>query len=274
LGSGAIAKRERFCDTAIMCTVVILRRPDHDWPFILAANRDEQLSRPWKAPARHWPDRPDVVAGLDELGRGSWMGLNDLGVVACILNRRGTLGPQDGKRSRGEIVLDALDYEDAAAAIESLSHLDGNAFRDFNLIVADNRDAYWLRLDETRSKDIEVNEIPAGFSMLTAADLNDPTSLRIQTFLPQFEAAPAPDPASDDWSIWPNLMGSRSDGGSAGGSPSTAMCFCTETGFGTSSSALVALPSIDSTFHSPPARKQWLFAEGPPDSASFKPVAL
>ena len=79
-----------------MCTVVILRRPTHEWPLILGANRDEMLIRPWKPPARHWPDRPDVMAGLDELAGGTWMGLNDTGVVACILNRHGTLGPQDG----------------------------------------------------------------------------------------------------------------------------------------------------------------------------------
>ena len=29
-----------------MCTVVVLRRPGHDWPLILAANRDEMAERP------------------------------------------------------------------------------------------------------------------------------------------------------------------------------------------------------------------------------------
>jgi hypothetical protein len=49
-----------------MCSVVILRRPDHPrWPLLLAANRDELGTRQTLAPARHWPDRPDVVAGLD-----------------------------------------------------------------------------------------------------------------------------------------------------------------------------------------------------------------
>ncbi len=49
-----------------MCTVVILRRPEHDWPLLIAANRDEMLARSWLPPARHWPDRPDVVAGFDD----------------------------------------------------------------------------------------------------------------------------------------------------------------------------------------------------------------
>ena len=68
-----------------MCTLVLLRRPGHDWPLVLAANRDEMIDRPARPPARHWPDRPEVVAGLDELAGGSWLGLNDHGVVAGIL---------------------------------------------------------------------------------------------------------------------------------------------------------------------------------------------
>ena len=76
-----------------MCTVVILLRPGHAWPVLIAANRDEMLSRPWQPPAAHWPDRPGVVAGLDELAGGSWLGINREGVLAGILNRRGSLGP-------------------------------------------------------------------------------------------------------------------------------------------------------------------------------------
>ena len=52
-----------------MCTLVILRRPEAKWPLILAANRDELRSRPWRPPARHWQDRPDVVAGMPAQGR-------------------------------------------------------------------------------------------------------------------------------------------------------------------------------------------------------------
>ncbi len=30
-----------------MCTVVLLRRPEHEWPLLVAANRDERVSRAW-----------------------------------------------------------------------------------------------------------------------------------------------------------------------------------------------------------------------------------
>ena len=70
-----------------MCSVVVLRRPGHDWPVILGANRDEMSRRPWLPPGRHWRDRPWVVAGLDQEAGGSWLGLNDHGLIAGIMNR-------------------------------------------------------------------------------------------------------------------------------------------------------------------------------------------
>src|SRR3546814_11448942 len=49
-----------------MCSIVILHLPGHRWPVLIGANRDEMLDRHWDPPARHWPDRPGVVA---EIGR-------------------------------------------------------------------------------------------------------------------------------------------------------------------------------------------------------------
>ena len=85
------------------------------------------------------------MAGLDVQAGGSWLGINDHGVVAGVLNRAGTLGPAAGKRSRGELVLEALDHADAAAAAQALGDLDPDAYRPFNLVIADDRDAFWLR---------------------------------------------------------------------------------------------------------------------------------
>jgi uncharacterized protein with NRDE domain len=117
-----------------MCTVVILRRPGHEWPLLFAGNRDEMSNRAWEPPMRHWPERPDVVAGLDKTAGGSWLGLNDHGLLAAVLNRVGSLGSAAGKRSRGELVLEALDNADAEDAARQLAHLDPAAYRSFNLV--------------------------------------------------------------------------------------------------------------------------------------------
>src|ERR1051325_1081336 len=180
-----------------MCSVVILRRPESPWPVIFAANRDEMSDRPWLAPGRHWPDRPETVAGLDKLAGGSGLVLNDHGLIAGIMNRTKSLGPSPGKRSRGGLVLEALDHADAREAAEALARLDPRAYRPFNLVLADNRDAFCLSNLGDR---IRKEAVPPGLSMITAHDRNDTAhSRRIRHFLPLFEAAPAPDPGRGDW---------------------------------------------------------------------------
>src|SRR3954447_17364624 len=154
-----------------MCTLAILRRPEHDWPVIIGANRDEMVDRPADPPARHWPDRAEIVAGRDHLAGGSWLGLNDWGVAAAVLNRHGSLGPAAGLRSRGELVLEALDHADAVAAARALSDLDPASYRSFNLIVADNRAAFWRpHADPAR---IALGPVRAGLSLIPAGKINN-----------------------------------------------------------------------------------------------------
>ncbi|CAO3419551.1 NRDE family protein [Azospirillum endophyticum] len=257
-----------------MCSVILLRRPDATWPLVVAGNRDEMTGRPWLPPARHWPDRPNVVAGLDELAGGSWMGLNDEGVVAVVLNRFGTLGPEAGKRSRGELVLDALDHADAADAARSFAHLDIRAYRPFNLVIADNRDAYLVvhRGANPRHRP-EVSSIPTGVHMLTAFEMDDPQDPRTAFYRPLFEhaAAPttdAPDAESFGWGGWPELMGSRIWEGTP--DERGAMDFQLPSGFGTSSSSLLAVPRVER----PDLNPIWHFAAGRPHAVPYAPVEL
>src|SRR4029077_16086571 len=160
-----------------MCTLAILRRPEHDWPVVIGANRDEMIDRPALPPGRHWPDRAEVVAGLDLEAGGSWLGVNDWGGAAAVLTRHGSLGPAFGLRSRGELVLEALDHADAVAAAAALSHLDPAAYRTFNLIVADNRDAFWLR--HTGPEALAARPLGDGLSLIAAGDINETATPRL-----------------------------------------------------------------------------------------------
>src|SRR5258708_23056514 len=93
-----------------MCTLVILRRPEHPWPVVIAANRDEMIDREWRAPAHHWPDRPETVGGLDVLAGGSWLAVHEYGVAAGLLNPVGSLRPPARRPPRGELVPEAGDH--------------------------------------------------------------------------------------------------------------------------------------------------------------------
>lgn len=249
-----------------MCTVVILRRPDHPWPALIAANRDEMSSRLWRPPARHWDDHPHVIAGIDEEAGGTWMGLNDDGLFAAVLNRPGSLGPAADKRSRGELPLEALSHAEAREAAEALGNLDSQAYRSFNMLIADANEAYWLR--STGEGRVEVSPIGPGLSMLTANDLNDTDSARIKVYLPRFRDADAPDPDSGDWTAWKALLGSREQQASDG--ERGAMNVGTGSGFMTVCSSLVALPGVERFGEKP----KWLFAAGSPDKMPFLDVDL
>ncbi len=240
--------------------------------MLIGANRDEMADRAWKPPGRHWPDRADVVAGLDELARGTWLGLNDAGVVAAVLNRINTLGPAPGYRSRGELPLEALDHADAESAAAALADLNPDAYRPFNMIVCDARRGYWVRLvgggdglDAAASRGVAVSALPDGLAMLTAYDLNDGRSPRMRRYLPLFREAAVPVPDSGDWRAWQALLAARDHDEASG--PGGAMAVVTDSGFGTVSSSLIALPGD--------ARKPvWLFAPGRPGHAPYEPIPV
>lgn len=250
--------------TPIMCTLVVLSRPGHAWPLLLAGNRDESTRRPWRPPGRHWPDRPQVLAGLDLLGGGTWMGVNDAGLVALVMNRHGTLGPAPGKRSRGELVLAALDWATTAAAMDALATQDLELYRPFNLVLADAGGAYWIA--HRGGVRVRAQTIPPGAHLLSAWDLDDLRDARVRCHLPQLGRARAPDPAEGDWEDWIGLLADRRVPPGAG--PTTAMNFALEEGFGTLCSFLLALPAPDRS----PSLRRLLFAAGPPHQTPFLPL--
>jgi hypothetical protein len=104
--------------------------------------------------------------------------------------------------------------------------------------------------------------------MLTAGELNDPTDPRIATFLPRFRATPRPDPEAEDWRSWQALLSTRVPEGVR--DREAGLAFQLESGFGTRSSALIALPAIGRAGVDP----VFLFADGPPDRTAYSPVSL
>ena len=244
-----------------MCTLILLSRPGHDWPLLLAANRDEMADRPSKPPGRHWADRDHVVAGLDMLAGGSWLGVNDQGVVAGLLNRRNSLGPDETKRSRGELVLEALDHADAASAASFLEDLRPEAYRPFNLIIADDRDRFWLRNDGVT---IDLRPLATGLTMIAADDANDETNPRLRRHRATFMNNP-PDPSAGDWRKWQSALASRPQD-----DPKDGLCFGDASGFGTRSSSLIALPTAGIAERRP----LFLYADGPPDQATWQEINL
>ncbi|PLX63228.1 NRDE family protein [Sedimenticola selenatireducens] len=249
-----------------MCTLVILFQPGHRWPLILAGNRDEMRDRPSSPPGQHWPAQPEVTAGLDHLGGGTWLGMNRQAVVATVMNREGTLGPARDKKSRGDLVLQALQHPTAEAALHAVLALPTGDYRAFNLFIGDRENAYWLRNRDDESG-LEHFTIHPGLHMLTSRELDDTSHPRIQFWLPLFQSAAPPVPEQQTWSEWISLLAGRMNTDFA--NPHAAMNMDLPMGFATVSCSLIALPrSPDQD------RPIWLYADGSPDRAEFSPVRI
>jgi hypothetical protein len=108
-------------------------------------------------------------------------------------------------------------------------------------MLADNRDAFWLRHATEDEREIEIRPVKPGVSMIASGELDDRESARIRDYLPRFRAAAPPDAAAGDWESWEELLGAEERDEAAG--PRGAMRFLTDTGFATVSSALIALPA-------------------------------
>lgn len=244
-----------------MCTVIVLVRPGDPWPTLIGANRDERIDRGWDPPAAWWPEHRDIVGGRDRSAGGTWMAVNAHGVVAAVLNRPGSLGPEPGKRSRGELPLLALSgVPSAAAAAQRVRDLPATKWRPYNMVLADRHGAWFLRgLGRAHA---EAMPLPAGLSMVTAHDPNDLASPRTRRHLPRFRTARPPDPMREDWTGWETLLADDTYEWNV----SEALCVPPVGGFGTVSSSLLALGEGGEAL--------WRFAPGPAGAAAFAPVPL
>src|SRR5262249_24154317 len=112
-----------------MCTIAVWHRVHPAFPLIVAANRDEFLDRAYRPPERI---APGVVAGVDELAGGTWMGATADGFFAGLTNVRPPAGADGRRRSRGELVVEALRAR--AAAGDLLAARDPAEYNPFHLL--------------------------------------------------------------------------------------------------------------------------------------------
>jgi uncharacterized protein with NRDE domain len=116
-----------------MCVIYLAYQHDADTPLILIANRDEFYERP-SAAAKYWDDAPDIYAGRDLVGGGTWLGVTRGGRLAAVTNYRDPSAPT-GSRSRGELVAGFL--RSHLSPCSYIDDIQSNAkeYSGFNLIV-------------------------------------------------------------------------------------------------------------------------------------------
>jgi uncharacterized protein with NRDE domain len=125
-----------------MCTLALYLRQFEDYPLVVAANRDEHFSRPSATPQLLTKD-PPIFGGKDLVAGGTWLGVNEYGVVAGIVNRRiEPVKPIDRPRSRGLLCLDMLRAENDGQLRKRLEREDGSKYQPFLLLIASAEAAF------------------------------------------------------------------------------------------------------------------------------------
>jgi len=125
-----------------MCLIVIAYQQHSRYPLVVAANRDEFYARP-TAPAGFWEARPDLLAGCDLLGGGTWLGITRSGRFAAVTNYREPGETRRDAPSRGQLVTDYLCSGDAP--LDYLQEISGRGadYNGYNLIAGSPGSMAW-----------------------------------------------------------------------------------------------------------------------------------
>jgi hypothetical protein len=152
-----------------VCTLILYYKVLVDYPVVVAANRDEHYSR--KAGGPHvMHQQPRVYAGKDEQAGGTWLGVNEFGLVVGILNRHSPQPQDPARRSRGLLCLDLLCQASAEVGRDVLVAA-GSAqpYNSFYMMWADDAHAY-VAYNEG---DMSIRALPPGRYLLTNSSLID-----------------------------------------------------------------------------------------------------
>jgi len=125
-----------------MCLLLIAFQQHPKYSLIVAANRDESYHRP-TAKAHVWSDKPIILAGRDMEKMGTWMGVNNTGRFAALTNYRDPKSLTDGKRSRGEIVTNALTYQGDLKSYIQYLDLTKDSYPGYNLVAGNGEELYY-----------------------------------------------------------------------------------------------------------------------------------
>ena len=151
-----------------MCILFFAIEQHPKYPVIICANRDEFHQRPTQA-MHWWPNKNDplaILAGKDLQAGGTWLGLNNQARFSALTNFRQPQLIDKNKKSRGDLVLQALAQSDNEIAIQlekSVANYNG-----FNLVFGQLNN---LTCFDSVSK--KLQPLTTGFHSLCNGALDD-----------------------------------------------------------------------------------------------------
>lgn len=246
-----------------MCTLALYFQEFKDYPLIVAANRDEYFSRPSAEP-QLLVEKPLVLGGKDLLAGGTWLGVNEYGLLAGILNRKADKEGVVATRSRGLLCLDILRLKDPTEACLFLQGEKGSSYLPFNLLFANEKRAFVAYNIKDQIKYLRLDK---GLHVLSNTVVYDTDSEKMQhAYLLFSRAKKSLEDKKNNPNSWiPLLRAALRDHSLAANSnePKAAICVHTES-YGTVSSSIIFYASQEKRFYS-------FYTSGPPCCEAYGP---
>lgn len=156
-----------------MCLIVINWRPDHEWPLLLVANRDEFRDRSTE-PMHWWESRESgtqrrILAGRDLKAGGTWLALDDTGRLALLTNIRPGYVGTTARRSRGELPVKFLRDNTSIENFHRELLPELSCYGGFNLMLGDNERLFWFSSDHPQGR-----WLPPGIHSISNDSLDTP----------------------------------------------------------------------------------------------------
>jgi len=139
-----------------MCLLLISNNTNPEYPFVVAANRDELYNRQTKK-AGFWKEYPDLLAGKDLEAGGTWLGITRSGRFAAITNYRDMRTVKKNAPTRGLLTLNFLVSNTLAFEYgKSLASMAAE-YNGYNLLFSDMENLFYFS-NQTK----ELNKLSSG----------------------------------------------------------------------------------------------------------------
>jgi uncharacterized protein with NRDE domain len=243
-----------------MCLLVVLSRVVPGFPLIVGANRDERLERPAVPMDVLRPASPRTLGGRDGLAGGTWLAVNEHGIVAGLTNRPNPDGRDATKRSRGELPLALTDANDVTTAVDAFvaSH-DPRAYNAAWLLVGDRTTLVAIEMADDATP--VATELPPGIHVLENRACGDPSVKvdRVRALLADVDGLPAGDVPARLWQVLADHQIPAAVDDEVPDRPVEVNAACVHTdGYGTRWSAVITVADEAAT------RPSFMYTDGPP----------
>ena len=153
-----------------MCLITFAYKVHPRYDLILAGNRDEFYARPTRK-AQFWTEegQPEILAGKDLTGEGTWLGVHKDGRWGALTNYRDMEAVKEDPPTRGELVMNYLKSDQTALQYLNSIKPDAQKYNGFNLLLGDAEGLYHMLNEEGT-----INPVEPGIHGLSNASLDTP----------------------------------------------------------------------------------------------------